>query len=129
MIKKIAILFFCFYVMSARAWVHFDCTDRTGYVLVDTYLDKFSRFNRLEVRNLRTNFYSFSYPREVLARCSSSYKCFFSNDGLHEFFIRVDARDLNPSPNRFSRLYLEIRNYRTNRIISEFLNCNKFYGH
>jgi hypothetical protein len=128
MIKKIVILIFCFYVASSHAWVQFDCRDRTGSVLVDVFLDKFSSFNRMETRNLRTGFYSFSYPREIISRCSSNYKCFISNDGIHEFFLRVDSRDILGSPNRFTTLYLEVRNYRTNRVGNEFLNCTKFYG-
>jgi hypothetical protein len=127
MLRKIIILAFFFYVTSANADSQFECRERTGTVIVDLYLDTFTNFNRMEIRNLRTGFYSFSYPRETRLRCSVNHKCYLSNDGTHEFFLRLDKRDVLENTARFTSIYFEVRNFRTNRIGNEFLNCTKFY--
>lgn len=124
--KLVTLLFFC-YVMSSHADSQFDCRDRTGTVLVDIYIDTITNFNRLETRNLRNGFYSFSYPSETFFRCNPNYKCYLSNDGFHEFFMRLEKRDILENTARFTTIYFEVRNFRTNRIGNEFLNCTKFY--
>lgn len=129
MIKNLLILFFLFYCTSSFSYsdTQIECRDRTGTVLIDIYLDSISNFNRLEVRNLRNGFYSFSTPRETVFRCSENFKCYLSNDNFYDFFMRIDKKDVTENTARFIVIYFEIRNFRTGGISNEFLNCTKFY--